>query len=76
LLPLFKGAHAIKESYDSSMKIGGITVHYVNEELDGGQIIAQECFQKSTMSFKEFEEKIHSLEHELLPKTIIDILDN
>jgi len=23
LLPLFKGAHAIKESYDSSMKIGG-----------------------------------------------------
>lgn len=75
LLPLFKGAHAIKESYDSSMKVGGISVHYVNEELDGGEIIAQECFQKADMSLEEFEEKIHSLEHELLPKTIIDILD-
>lgn len=76
LLPLFKGAHAIEESYDSGMKIGGISVHYVNEELDGGEIIAQECFKKRDgMSLEEFEEKIHALEHELLPKTIIDILD-
>jgi len=77
LLPLFKGANAIEESYNSSMKIGGITVHYVNEELDGGEIIAQECFpKKEGMSIEEFEENIHSLEHELLPKTIINLLDN
>ena len=76
LLPLFKGAHAIKESYNSQMKVGGISVHYVNEELDAGEIIAQECFKKEkNMSFEEFEEKIHALEHILLPKTIIDILD-
>lgn len=76
LLPLFKGAHAIEESYASSMKIGGITVHYVNEELDGGEIIAQECFQKNDdMSLAMFEEMIHNLEYKLLPKTIINILD-
>ena len=76
LLPLFKGAHAIEESYESGMKVGGISVHYVNEELDGGEIIAQECFKKEEgMSLEEFEEKIHALEHILLPKTIIDILD-
>ena len=76
LLPLFKGAHAIEDSYNSPMKVGGITVHYVNEELDGGEIIAQECFSKEkSMSLKKFEDKIHALEHELLPKTIIDILD-
>ena len=76
LLPLFKGAHAIKESYNSQMKVGGISVHYVNEELDAGEIIAQECFKKEeNMSFEEFEEKIHALEHMLLPKTIIDILN-
>jgi len=76
LLPLFKGAHAIKESYNSQMKVGGISVHHVNEELDAGEIIAQECFKKEkNMSFEEFEEKIHALEHILLPKTIIDILD-
>lgn len=77
LLPLFKGAYAIEESYNSPMKVGGITVHYVNEELDGGEIIAQNCFiKKEGMSLEEFEENIHSLEHKLLPQTIIDLLGN
>jgi len=76
LLPLFKGAHAIQDSFNSPMRVGGITVHYVNEELDGGEIIAQECFQKEkSMTLEIFEEKIHALEHELLPKTIVNILD-
>ena len=76
LLPLFKGAHAIKESFESPMKVAGVSVHYVNEELDGGDIIAQACFEKSDeMSFESFEEKIHSLEHEILPKTIKNLLD-
>ncbi len=76
LLPLFKGANAIQESYSSSMKVGGISVHYVNEELDAGEIIAQEAFKKQeNMSLEDFEEKIHELEYKLLPKTIIDILD-
>ena len=76
LLPLFKGAHAIKESFESPMKVAGVSVHYVNEELDGGDIIAQSCFEKSDeMSFESFEEKIHSLEHEILPKTIKNLLD-
>ncbi len=75
LLPLFKGAHAIEESYNSNMKVGGITVHYVNQELDGGAIIAQRCFQKqSNMSLESFEEKIHKLEYELLPEVVIELL--
>lgn len=75
LLPLFKGGHAIEESYKSAMKIGGISVHYVSEELDGGEIIAQKCFQKNDkMSLKSFEDTIHKLEHELLPKVVVDIL--
>jgi len=76
LLPLFKGAHAIEDSYNSDMKVGGISIHYVSEELDAGKIIAQECFKKEKdMSLEEFEKKIHSLEHQLLPKTIIELLD-
>lgn len=46
LLPLFKGAHAIKESYESDMKVAGVSVHWVSEELDGGMIIAQKAFEK------------------------------
>lgn len=73
LLPLFKGAHAIKESYESDMKVAGVSVHWVNEELDGGMIIAQKAFEKRNLSFEEFEEKIHSLEHEILPLSVIEI---
>ncbi|NOX15211.1 MAG: phosphoribosylglycinamide formyltransferase [Epsilonproteobacteria bacterium] len=75
ILPLFKGGHAIEESYESDMKIGGVTVHYVNEELDGGSIIAQQCFQKdSKMSFETYEKKIHELEYKLLPEIVIEVL--
>ena len=75
LLPLFKGAHAIKESFESDMKVGGVSVHWVSEELDGGKIIAQRVFEKSArMSLEEFEAKIHAIEHEVLPETIVQIL--
>ncbi|CUU70876.1 phosphoribosylglycinamide formyltransferase [Campylobacter hyointestinalis] len=76
ILPLFKGAHAIKESFDSDMAVGGVSVHLVSEELDGGRILAQETFQRDGKTFKEWEETIHKIEHEILPKTIINILTN
>ena len=76
LLPLFKGGNAIKESFDSPMKVAGISVHYVSEELDGGEIIAQRCFEKyEGMPFEDFEAKIHALEHELLPETVKNLLN-
>jgi len=75
LLPLFKGAHAIKESFESDMKVGGVSVHWVSEELDGGKIIAQRAFEKSAgMSLEAYETKIHEIEHELLPQAIVEIL--
>ena len=74
ILPLFKGAHAIKESFESDMQVGGITVHWVSSELDGGKIIAQKTFARKNRTFKQWEEKIHKLEHKLLPKTIISLL--
>ncbi|WP_169976397.1 MULTISPECIES: phosphoribosylglycinamide formyltransferase [unclassified Campylobacter] len=75
LLPLFKGAYAIKESFESDMLVGGVSVHYVSEELDGGKLIMQRAFEKHDgMSLEEFEDKIHSIEHEILPESIVKIL--
>lgn len=74
ILPLFKGAHAIDESFDSDMQVGGVSVHWVSAELDGGKIIAQQTFQRENKTRDEWEAKIHEIEHELLPKTIIQIL--
>ena len=56
------------------MQVGGITVHWVSSELDGGKIIAQKTFVRKNRTFKQWEEKIHKLEHKLLPKTIISLL--
>lgn len=74
ILPLFKGANAIKESFESDMQVGGVSVHFVSSELDGGKIIAQKTFQRKDMDFKEWEAKIHKIEHKILPKTIIKLL--
>ncbi|MBR8463253.1 phosphoribosylglycinamide formyltransferase [Campylobacter sp. faydin G-24] len=75
ILPLFKGANAIKESYESDMQVGGVSVHWVSEELDGGKIIAQRTFERTeNMSKEAWESRIHEIEHELLPQSIIKIL--
>ena len=41
LLPKYKVLHAVEQAMESGDKITGCTVHYVNEELDGGDIILQ-----------------------------------
>ena len=74
ILPLFKGAHAINDSFYSDMQVGGVSVHWVSSELDSGHIIAQKTFARKAKTLQEWEEKIHKIEHKLLPKTIIKIL--
>jgi len=75
LLPLFKGANALERSFKSGMKVGGITIHWVEEELDSGKIIEQVCFYKGNMSFEEFKRNIHALEYDLYPKVIQRVLE-
>ncbi len=74
LLPLFRGAKAIERSYASDMKVAGVTVHWVSEELDGGKIIDQACFHREGESLEEFEAKIHAIEYALYPRVIADLL--
>ena len=75
LLPKHKGANAIEDSFLSSDKEAGISVHWVSEELDGGEIIAQKSFIKSEdETLESFTCKIKELEYELLPQTIEKIL--
>lgn len=75
LLPLFKGANAIKESYEAKVTEAGVSVHVVSEELDAGEIILQEAFVKeANMPYDAFEAKIRAIEHQLLPKAVIKLL--
>ncbi len=74
LLPLFKGANAIEDSFKSEMLVGGVSVHFVSEELDAGKLISQEAISKEGLSLEEFEVKIHEVEYEILPKSVVKLL--
>ncbi len=41
LLPLYKGLHTHARAIEDSAKIHGASVHFVDEELDGGEVIAR-----------------------------------
>lgn len=74
LLPAFKGANALKRSFDARENIVGVTVHHVVEEVDGGELIMQKSFDKRDMNFDQFKEKIHDCEHDIYPKAVIKTL--
>jgi len=71
LLPAFKGAHAIKDAFDYGVKVTGVTVHFVDEEMDHGAIILQkEAEIKENDTLVSLEAKIHKVEHLLYPEAI------
>ncbi len=71
LLPLFKGTHGIKDAFESGAKKTGVTVHFVDEELDHGPIILQETVNvDADDTLDTLEEKIHKIEHKLYPEAV------
>lgn len=77
LLPNFKGAHAIEQAFNSTDKESGISIHYVNEEMDGGEIIFQKAITvERAKGIEQFETEIHKLEHEYYPIIARDLCDD
>jgi len=71
LLPAFKGAHGIKDAYDYGVRIAGVTVHFVDAEVDHGPIVSQKAVEiRAGESLAGFEKRIHLAEHEIFPKAI------
>ena len=76
LLPKYPGL----DTHNSVIKNGdlkhGVTIHFVNEVLDGGQIIAQgELSVNPNETEKQLKRRIHSIEHILLPKIVSKFAD-
>jgi phosphoribosylglycinamide formyltransferase-1 len=76
LLPRHKGLRAIEKSYADEFEEGGVSVHHVSSELDGGEVILQKSLSKEGLSFETYNEKIRVIEKEALAEAIILVLNN
>ena len=74
LLPAFKGAHAVEQAVEYGVKVYGITIHWVDESLDGGKIIAQRAFPYEGSDPEEVHRIGQKIEHELYIETINKLL--
>lgn len=71
LLPAFPGLHAQRQAIDYGVKFSGCTVHFVDEEMDNGPIIAQATVPVlDGDTEKDLAKRILVEEHQLLPSVI------
>ena len=72
LLPKYPGLNTHQKVIANKDTEHGVTVHFVDENLDGGPICAQSTMKVESNDIETLEKRIHELEHELYPKVIQD----
>ncbi|MFR1449404.1 MAG: phosphoribosylglycinamide formyltransferase [Beduini sp.] len=76
LIPSFCGAgyyglHVHEAALKRGVKVSGATVHFVNEEVDGGPIILQEAVDISDLNTaEEIQNRVLEIEHRILPLAV------
>ena len=75
LLPDFPGKDAIGQAFASDVETTGVTVHFIDEGIDTGPIIAQESIAILPNDTEEtLKQRIQRVEHALYPKVINELL--
>jgi len=74
LLPRHKGLHAIERSFEDAYPVGGVSVHWVTSELDGGEVILQKEVAKMGLDLETYDRKIRTIEKEALCEAILRVL--
>jgi len=71
LLPAFPGIHAVEQALAYGVKVFGVTVHFVDEGVDTGRIIAQRAIELPAATEPgEVRDALRPLEHDLLCETV------
>ena len=74
LLPLYPGAHAVRDALAAKATITGVTIHKVDEGVDTGEIIVQQSVPvEANDTESSLHEKIKVIERELLVQCVEDI---
>jgi phosphoribosylglycinamide formyltransferase-1 len=71
LLPSFPGAHPVADALDYGVTVTGVTVHFVDHDVDHGPIIVQEAVPVLPDDDEgSLLTRIHAVEHRLLPAVV------
>jgi phosphoribosylglycinamide formyltransferase-1 len=71
LLPAFPGAHAVDNALAHGVRVTGVTVHFVDEEVDHGPIIDQAPVEiRPDDSAGSLHRRIQEVEHVIFPKVV------
>ena len=72
LLPAFPGLRAIEQAVEYGVKVTGVTVHFVDEGVDTGADRASRGARRFRIlrGIAEIEERVHGVEHRLLPRAV------
>lgn len=74
LLPLFPGAHAVRDAVAAGAKESGCTLHFVDAGVDTGAVIAQRRIEiRPGESVESLHERIKELERELIVTGILSL---
>lgn len=66
LLPAFPGLHGIRDAFEAGVSETGVTIHFIDEGIDTGPIIAQEKVRiLPEDDVVSLEDRIHQVEHRL-----------
>jgi len=74
-LPDFPGAHPIEDVLAAGAKETAATVHYVDEGVDTGPVIAAERVPvRANDTVESLRERVQAVEHRLLPKAVRELI--
>lgn len=76
MLPAFPGRHSILDAFEAGVETTGVTVHFVDNGIDTGKIIAQQAVPRyPDDTLLDLETRIHQVEHVLYPNTLEQLLN-
>lgn len=71
LLPSFPGAHAVQDALEHGVTVSGVTVHFIDEEVDHGPIIYQEAIPVLADDDEAtLHARIQEVEHRVYPDVV------
>ncbi|WP_186579050.1 phosphoribosylglycinamide formyltransferase [Aquibacillus kalidii] len=77
LLPAFPGKDAIGQAFEAGVRVTGVTIHFVDEGMDTGEIIDQEAVRVDLDDTRlTLQQKVQKVEHRLYPQTIQKLITN